>query len=126
MVDISKQVEYWKAGAVEDWDIAVDLIQRDKPRYGLFFAHLALEKALKAHVCRISHDMAPRTHALLRLAELSRLTLSEEQRMFLSEFDRYQIEGRYPQDFAPRPTAEEGRAQFRKAEEVFRWLMQQS
>lgn len=79
MVDISKQIEYSKAGAVEDWDIAADLIQRDKPRYGLFFAHLALEKALKAHVCRVSHDMAPRTHALLRLGEISRLTLSEEQ-----------------------------------------------
>lgn len=124
MVDIRKQIEYWRKGAAEDWEMAVDLVQRDKPRYGLFFAHLALEKVLKAHVCRTLQDIAPRTHALLRLAELATLTLSADQRLFLSEFDRYQIEGRYPEGVMPQPGTEEGRTQLQKAEEVYQWLMQ--
>lgn len=28
MVDIKKQIDYWRKGAAEDWDIAVDLVQR--------------------------------------------------------------------------------------------------
>lgn len=105
--------------------MATDLIQREKPRYGLFFAHLALEKTLKAHVCRATKDLAPRTHALLRLAELSQLWVSPEQRLFLSEFDRYQMEGRYPEDLISPPSPEEGRVQLEKAREMFQWLMQQ-
>ena len=70
MVDIKKQIEHWQQSGREDWEMAVDLVQREKPRYGLFFAHLAIEKALKAHVCRATQDLAPRVHALLRLADL--------------------------------------------------------
>ncbi|MGH7790737.1 MAG: HEPN domain-containing protein [Thermodesulfobacteriota bacterium] len=125
MIDIIKQIAYWRKSAEEDWDIAVDLLQREKTRYGLFFSHLALEKALKAHVCRAKQDMAPRSHALLRLAELSQLSLTSDQRLFLSEFDRYQIEGRYPEDLLAKPSPEEARAQLRKAEETFQWLMRQ-
>lgn len=56
-----------------------------------FFAHLALEKLLKAHVCRTTNDLAPRIHALLRLAERAELPISESHRLFLARFDRYQL-----------------------------------
>ncbi len=59
MIDIEKQVVYWRDGAHEDWEMAEDLVARGKTRYGLFFAHLALEKALKAHVCRVTLQLAP-------------------------------------------------------------------
>jgi HEPN domain-containing protein len=70
MIDIEKQVNYWQKGAIEEWDLAQDLVKRNKTRHGLFFAHLALEKLLKAHVCRQTQDLPPRTHNLTRLAEL--------------------------------------------------------
>ena len=50
MVDISKQIEYWNRSAQEDWQVAQQLVESGKIRHGLFFAHLALEKVLKAHV----------------------------------------------------------------------------
>lgn len=58
-IDITKQVEYWQAGALEDWQVAVELIETGRTRHGLFFAHLALEKLLKAFVCRATLDLAP-------------------------------------------------------------------
>lgn len=125
MVDIKKAIEYWRQGAREDWELAGDLVERGKSRYGLFFAHLALEKLLKAHVCLVTQDLAPRTHALLRLIDLTKLSLTSDQRLFLSEFDRYQIEGRYPDNLSAQPGIEEGRVQLRKAEGIFQWLMQQ-
>ena len=52
MVDISEQIKYWKTTAREDWEAAGELVESRRIRQGLFFAHLALEKLLKAHVCR--------------------------------------------------------------------------
>jgi len=42
MIDVEKQIAYWRAGAEEDWEVAVDLVESGKARHGLFFAHLAL------------------------------------------------------------------------------------
>ncbi|NCO95976.1 MAG: HEPN domain-containing protein, partial [Armatimonadetes bacterium] len=52
MIDVEKQVAYWRDGAKEDWEVAQELVDRGRTRHGLFFGHLALEKLLKAHVCR--------------------------------------------------------------------------
>lgn len=90
-MDITRQVEYWRSGASEDWEVAAELVNTGRTRHGLFFAHLALEKLLKAHVCRTTDDLAPRIHALLRLAERTDLSVSERQRLFLARFDQYQF-----------------------------------
>ncbi len=122
MIDISKQINYWRAGATEDWQVAVELVNAGRTRHGLFFAHLALEKMLKAHVCRTTRDLAPRIHILLRLAERTDLAWSEEQRLFLARFDRYQIEGRYPDMLPAAPDIALAREELKQAQEVFDWL----
>jgi len=45
--------------------------EKNRIRHGLFLANLALEKALKALVCKATRDLAPRIHNLVRLAELA-------------------------------------------------------
>ena len=59
MVDIKKQISYWRDNALEDLNVARDLVRDAKVRHGLFFAHLAIEKALKASVCNTTGDIAP-------------------------------------------------------------------
>lgn len=125
-MDIQKHVKYWLDSAAEDWEIAVDLVDRNKTRHGLFFAHLALEKAFKAQVCKETKDVAPRVHTLLRLAEKANLSLSPKQKTFLAEFDRYQLEGRYPENLMAPPDLEEAKTQMDKAREIYQWLVQQS
>jgi HEPN domain-containing protein len=73
MINIDKQIEHWLAGAAEDLDVACSLVDQGRIRHGLFFAHFALEKNLKAHVCRVRNDIAPPIHNLLRLAERASL-----------------------------------------------------
>lgn len=73
MLDSGKQVDYWRQGADEDWEVAVKLVTDGKSRHGLFFAHLALEKMLKALVCRHTRDVPPRIHNLTRPSELAGL-----------------------------------------------------
>lgn len=76
MVDIIHQIAHWRDGAREEWQVATELLEKGRVRQALFFTHLALEKALKAHVCRHTGDLAPRTHNLVRLAEIAGLTVS--------------------------------------------------
>jgi hypothetical protein len=44
MVDVDQQIAHWRAGAQEDWGVAVELVERRRIRHGLFFAQLAIEK----------------------------------------------------------------------------------
>jgi len=122
MIDIEKQVTYWERSAIEDWKVAEQLVRTRKTRHGLFFVHLALEKALKAHVCRHTQALAPRIHNLVRLAELSGLRLSDNQLDTLADINAFNIEGRYPDVFAPLPSYTEAREYLHRAEKVYQWL----
>lgn len=125
MIDIQKQIEYWQNGAIEDWDVAQGLISQNKVRHGLFFAHLALEKLLKAHVCRQTQDLAPRIHNLSRLTELAALPLSQNQQDILAEMNVFNLEGRYPDVLMPPPSQDEAENYMHQTEEVYQWLMRQ-
>lgn len=125
MIDVPKHISHWRSGADEDWSVACDLISGRRTRHGLFFAHLAIEKLLKALVTKHTGEVAPKTHALLRLADKAALPLSGEQREFLGEFDRYQLEGRYPELLDAPPEQEEAETALSSAGEMVEWLKNQ-
>lgn len=124
MIDIDKQIAFWRDSAREDMDVAHDLVHRDRTRHGLFFAHLALEKALKAHVCRVTKDIAPRLHNLVRLAELAELHPQPAQVDILAEMNSFNIEGRYPDTLSLPPSKEGAQHYLTRADEVFQWLIE--
>ena len=105
MVNIEKQIAYWKTGAAEERTIAADLFVKGHTRHGLFFLHLTLEKIIKALVCKKIGDLAPKDHNLVRLIEKAVLPLSEEDRSFLSGMTRFNIEGRYPDSYEELPSS---------------------
>jgi HEPN domain-containing protein len=122
MVDIQKQIAYWRDGALKNWELGVRIIQWGETLEGLFFIHLALEKILKAHVCKKTRNLAPRIHTLLRLAELAGLALSKDQLETLAVMTDFCMEGRYPDPLASPPTEGEAAEYLRRSEEVFKWL----
>lgn len=63
-MDIDKQIEYWKSGAVNDIDTAELLINNNKLLHGLFFCHLVIEKIIKAHVAKDTKNIPPKIHNL--------------------------------------------------------------
>lgn len=126
MVNIDKQITFWRDSALEDWDVAKQLIDNGRTRHGLFFVHLAFEKILKALVCKRLQDLAPRLHNLIRLSELTGLTLETDKTTLLAEMNAFHIEGRYPETLMMPPTKEEALNCVNRAEEVFRWLTNQS
>ncbi|KAF0146839.1 MAG: HEPN domain-containing protein, partial [Ignavibacteria bacterium] len=68
----SKQIEYWTKAATLDLQSAIDIFESGKNfHFCLFLCHLSIEKLLKAFVVKITNDFPPKTHNLLRLAELA-------------------------------------------------------
>lgn len=122
MADITGQVNYWRQSSDEDWEVAQELVRNGRTRHGLFFAHLALEKLLKAFVCLHTQAIPPKTHNLLLLADKTNLAFSNDQKLFLARFDQYQIEGRYPEMLPTAPTQEKAAQEIIAAEEFVLWL----
>ncbi len=100
MINVQKQIDYWINGAMDDLESAEILIERKRMLHGLFFCHLVIEKILKAHVVKISQEIAPRTHNLIHLLGKTHLELSESEEIFLGILMKYQLQGRYP-DYNP-------------------------
>lgn len=125
MIDVQKQIAYWRDGAVEDWQVADELIHAGRIRHGLFFAHLALEKILKAHICLRTQDLPPRIHNLIRLAETASINLTDQQLDVLAAINSFNLAGRYPENLLPLPTRDEALAYLNQAKEVYKWLMSQ-
>jgi HEPN domain-containing protein len=122
MVNIEKQVVYWRKGAEEDLPVGINLVKDGSLRHGLFFIHLSFEKILKAHVCRKTSELSPRTHNIIRLLELSGLEYSKEDILFLGDLNKYNIEGRYPDSYEELPDSSQVADIITNGERVFKWL----
>ncbi|HEY3250691.1 MAG TPA: HEPN domain-containing protein [Ignavibacteria bacterium] len=96
-MDIEKQIDYWIDNAFKDMESADLLILNGKYLHGLFFCHLVVEKALKAHVVKFTKDHPPKSHNLPLLAKKADLSLSDDFMDLLGILMTYQLEGRYPE-----------------------------
>ena len=121
-MDVGKQVDYWRHGSEEDIAAAEVLLDKGHLRHALFFAQLAIEKMLKAHVTRQTGDVPPRIHNLIRLAELAGLALDAERADFLRRFNLYQLEGRYPETGEAQLDTETANERLASAKEALAWL----
>jgi len=122
MINIDKQIAYWKSSALDDLTSAQILIERNRFLHGLFFCHLVIEKIIKAHVVKYTKDIAPRSHNLIFLADKTDLHFDEENEIFLGILMKYQLQGRYP-DYNPLiPNKQKVNEYLKKTEELFEWL----
>ena len=105
--------------------MAFTLHRSMKIRQSIFFAHLALEKMLKAIICQKTDNIAPGIHNLIRLSEIADLILTDKEKRFLMELNLYNLEGRYPGSNIPVPDYDEAEKILRITEETIKWLKTQ-
>jgi len=122
MIDPEKQIEYWKAGAFDDLETAKVLIDKNRLLHGLFFCHLVIEKALKAHVVKQTQELAPRTHNLIYLSEQAKLIFDEGDEFLLGILMKYQLQGRYPEYNPVLPDKTKTKDYLIKTEKLLKWL----
>ncbi|MBS4061904.1 MAG: HEPN domain-containing protein [Bacteroidetes bacterium] len=122
MIDINKQIGYWIKGAGDDLMTADLLIREKRIIHGLFFCHLVIEKAIKAHVAKATGEFAPKSHNLIYLSEKADLKFDDETVTFLGILMKYQLQGRYP-DYNPAlPDILKVNEYFEKTKILLQWL----
>lgn len=94
MLNVEKQISQLRDGAQEAWSDAAYLIKGKRVWLGLFAVHLAIEKAIKAHVIKETKDIPPFIHNLSKLAETANLNLNKKQKDLLADLNPYNIRGR--------------------------------
>ena len=121
-----EHIKYWRASAQHDLDSAETIFNSGRYDWSLFVGHLALEKTLKAlFVDRHDNKMPPQIHNLVRLAELSKIALNDEQKFFLDKITDFNIQIRYPdykQEFYKRCDAKYTTEYLNKIKEFYTWL----
>ncbi|MBI4646583.1 MAG: HEPN domain-containing protein [Bacteroidia bacterium] len=97
MMTKEEHIQYWITSAKNDWKVVISLYKIKKYIYSLFFAHLVLEKLIKAHWVKDNESNYPqRLHNLVTLIEQTKLNVSSEQKEFFVKMNTFQLEGRYP------------------------------
>ena len=96
MITKIKHIDFWKQSSDDDWSAVLSLLNSKHYLQSLFFAHLTLEKTLKAHWVKDNEGNAPpKIHNLKWLVEQTKCKLSEEQLIVLEKMNTFKLEGRY-------------------------------
>jgi len=120
--NVIKQIEYWIKTGEDDLNSAELLIDNKKTLHGLFFCHLSIEKAVKAHVARCTVEVPPKSHNLSYLLAKTDLELSEQDKDFCAILNIYQLEGRYPENFPSSPSYTLAVEYLQKTKTLLTWL----
>ena len=90
-MNVAKQTEYWITTAEDDLVTAEILMTKKRLLHSLFFCHLTIEKAIKAHFVKQTGEYAPKSHNLFFLNEKAMLNFSEDEYVFLGILMKYQL-----------------------------------
>ena len=118
-----KHIARLREGAEQALSDALYLAKDKRIFLSLFAAHLAVEKAIKAHVVKDINDIPPFIHNLPKLAELARIELTEKQGSFLADLTFHNISGRYQESVGAPPPLSEVKSIIRQAKEMTEWLL---
>ena len=122
-----EHISHWVNQSKDDWEAAELLFTGNKYLHALFFAHLSLEKACKAHWINSGDaNIPPKSHNLIFLLSQTKIELTDDQKEFLLELNRFQIEGRYPEQISKlhqSSTATFTRNKLNEAKELHLWLI---
>jgi HEPN domain-containing protein len=98
IAEMKNHVMYWLDSSEHDLDVAESLFQNAKYDWCLFLAHLVLEKILKAWYVKRRNEFPPRTHDLVRLADMAEIEMEEGMLEFLDMVNTFNISTRYPDE----------------------------
>jgi HEPN domain-containing protein len=94
-IDVEKIVKYWIDTSDEDFQTMLSLFESKSYGWALFLGHISIEKLLKAIYVKKNKQHAPFLHNLYRLAELSEISLTDEQSDWLDKITSFNLNARY-------------------------------
>ena len=121
-------IEYWVSSADRDFKVMEHMVETKDYVWALFIGHLIIEKLLKAYYVKTMNNNPPWIHQLLRLAEKTDLSLTEEQKDTILLITTFNINVRYPDykyEFYKKCTKEYTETNIGKIKELCLWLKEQ-
>ena len=124
---MKRGTEHWLATSEYDFDTAKAMLDSGRYVYVVFMCHLSAEKILKGAIVEFT-DIAvpPKIHLLNDLADLAKLSLTDEQRVFLKKLTIEQQKTRYPEDirtFGKDYTKEYAQSILKQTKDFREWLL---
>lgn len=122
-----KLVNYWQKTAEHDYETMKSLFRAKRYDASLFFAHIVLEKILKALVVNETKKHVLYTHDLVKLAEISTLSFSDQEIKFFNEVNDFNMDARYPEqkmEFYKICTKEYTKKYIKEVESIYKELCQ--
>jgi HEPN domain-containing protein len=122
----------WILFARADLDAAKRLFNIPRPTRWtyllvLWHCHQTIEKMLKTVMIKKGKDLL-KIHDLVRLYELAKITLAEQEIEFLEDLNEYYLRPRYPDMVykpLPEPTKEFTQKYLKRTKKLFLWLKKQ-
>lgn len=94
-MELQEKINYWFESSKRDFDVVETLLKSNKYSQGLFFLHLAIEKAIKGLVLKNTGESSLPIHNLERLTCDASIEVSEDMKLQLREINSYNISARY-------------------------------
>ncbi len=119
---------YDRWAELSNYDIQTARAMFDSGRYlyVLFCSQQSVEKALKALIVKKTGEFPPRTHTLMRLANVSGLEIDDEMAELFRELSNYYIQTRYPEEISAlgmKISRDQTRLILEQTEESVKWLL---
>jgi HEPN domain-containing protein len=124
---MKKDTEYWIKISKYDLSTARAMMRSGRYLYVLFMCQQTIEKTLKGLIVEIKDIFPPKSHDLLKLANITEIDIDNSIQKLLSELSYYYIETRYPEDIIninKKVTKKKAGEYLSKTEELFKWLNQ--
>ena len=122
---MKKAAQNWFDSASYDLRTAQTLFVSGRYLYVVFMCHLAIEKMLKAVVAERTGQMPPKTHSLMRLADLTKVELPDDHAPIIKHLDGASVPIRYPSDLKELQrtyTRKATAAILQQTRDLLRWL----
>lgn len=107
--DIEGVIAAWISSSDENFDTMIDLYNSGRYSWSMFIGHLCIEKLLKAYFIKVEHSHCLNLHNLIRICELAKLELTQEQKDDFATITTFNIKARYDdykQSFSKKCTKE--------------------
>ncbi len=126
--DKQKLIDFWIAGADDDYDTMIAMLDTKRYSWALFVGHLMIEKLLKAYFVMINENHPPFTHNLLKLAKDTNLPLTDELKLQLTTITAFNLNTRYDdykRSFQKKCTPDFTNEWIEKIKELKLWIREQ-
>ena len=120
-----KETNNWLKMVDYDLKTAEHMFETKRYIYVIFLCHLAIEKTLKAFVSEETKKFPPKTHNLMYLTNVVKITFEKNFLDFIGIMNNVSIVTRYPEDISklvkyyPKNTAKE---YLNKTKEIISWI----